>query len=397
MKQTWRWFGPDDTVSLKDAKQAGATGIVSALHHVPTGDVWEIEEINRRKSEIEKAGLIWSVAESIPVHEDIKTRSGNYRQLIEQYKISLINLGNCGVKNICYNFMPVLDATRTDFKFRLADGTVALLFDFTAFAAFELFLLKRKGAEEQYDEAQQKKAKHYLDTLSKHQVNALISTVVAGFPGVGTNYTLVAFQNTIDTYKEIPATVLKENLQSFLKEIIPVAEEVGIKMAIHPDDPPFPVLGLPRIVSSETDIEDILNAYDSKNNGFCLCTGSLGVLESNDLPGIVGRLGAKLNFVHLRNIRRLPEGSFFESAHLSGEVDMYQVVKSIILEERKRHIEGIEGDFIPMRPDHGLEMLDDLHKKSVPGYSAIGRLKGLAEMRGLELAIKRLHDENIIS
>lgn len=396
MQQNWRWFGPSDIVCLPDAKQAGATGIVTALHHIPTGNIWEKSEIIKRKSEIEHFGLEWSVAESIPVHENIKTRSGNYRQLIDHYKTSIVNLGSCGVPKVCYNFMPVLDATRTDFKFKLADGSVALLFDATAFAAFELFLLKRKGAKELYDEDYQKKAADYLNKLSKHQVDSLISTVVAGFPGVGTNYTLEEFQQSLDNYKEISAAVLKENLQAFLGEIIPVAEEAGIKMAIHPDDPPFPVLGLPRIVSTESDIEDVLNAYESQNNGFCLCTGSLGVLKSNDLPGIVKRLGSKLNFVHLRNIKRLGEDSFFESAHLSGEVDMYEVVKSISLEERRRKKEGIQDSSIPMRPDHGLEMLDDLHKKSVPGYSAIGRLKGLAEMRGLELAINKALEEKLI-
>ena len=389
MEQTWRWFGPGDTVSLSDAKQAGATGIVSALHHIPTGEVWKKEEIDKRNLEIENAGLSWAVAESIPVHENIKTRSGNYKQLLENYKTSLSNLSSCNIPTVCYNFMPVLDATRTDFNYVLPNGTSALLFNATAFAAFELYLLRRKGAEDLYDASQQKKAKEYLDSLSKHQVSALTSTVVAGFPGVGTNYTLAEFQTSLDTYKDINASTLKENLKFFLSEIIPVAEETGVKMAIHPDDPPFSVLGLPRIVSTVNDLNEIVTAVDSSSNGLCICTGSLGVLEENDLPEMIRKFGPKINFVHLRNVKRLIDGSFFESDHLSGDVDMFEVVKAIHYEERTRKSQGRVDTNIPMRPDHGLQMLDDLNKKTVPGYSAIGRLKGLAEVRGLEMAIKR--------
>lgn len=389
MEQAWRWFGPHDVVSLQDVKQAGATGVVSALHHIPTGDVWEKEEILKRKQLIEKAGLVWTVAESIPVHENIKTRTGNYQQLIENYQTSLRNISSCGVYTVCYNFMPLLDATRTDFSYFLPDGSSALLFNATAFAAFELFILKRKGAAALYDAQQQEKAFAYLEGLSSHQKDALIATIIAGFPGVGTNYTLDQFQKSLDIYKDINASSLKENLQSFLRAIIPVAEEAGVNMAIHPDDPPFSVLGLPRIVSTEADLEDVVNAFDSRNNGLCVCTGSLGVLEDNDLPGIISRHGAKINFVHLRNIRRQQDGSFYESDHLDGEVDMYDVVKAVHLEEQKRISEGRADAIIPMRPDHGHQMLDDLKKNAVPGYSGIGRLRGLAELRGLELAIKR--------
>ncbi len=389
MEQTWRWFGPDDVVSLHDAKQAGATGIVSALHHIPTGQVWEKEEILKRKHLIEKVGLTWAVAESIPVHEDIKTRSRNFEKYIENYKTSIRNLAGCGISTVCYNFMPLLDATRTDFQYFLPDGSAALLFNATAFAAFELFILKRKGAEDMYDIQQQENAHAYLGGLSVRQKDSLIATIVAGFPGVGTNYTLAEFQKSLDLYKELGAIELKESLKLFLREIIPVAEEVDLKMAIHPDDPPFSVLGLPRIVSTEADLLDVLKAKDSLNNGLCICTGSLGVLAENDIPGIVLRHGSKINFVHLRNIKRLIDGSFYESDHLSGEVDMFSVVKAIHLEEQKRISEGRSDAILPMRPDHGHQMLDDLNKSAVPGYSGIGRLRGLAEIRGLELAIKR--------
>lgn len=397
MKQVWRWFGPDDVVTLNDARQAGATGIVSALHHIPAGDVWEKGEISKRKQLIEDAGLVWSVAESIPVHENIKIQTGNYQQLIENYKSSIKNLSRCGIFTVCYNYMPLLDATRTDFKYFLSDGSSALLFNTTAFAAFELFILKRKGAEEIYDPARQKEAHSYLAGLTYHQKDALIGTIVAGFPGVGSSYTLSEFQEHLNVYKDITAASLKENLRFFLREIIPVAEEAGVRMAIHPDDPPFSVLGLPRIVSTEADLSDIVSAVDSLYNGLCICTGSLGVLEENELPGIIKRYGSKINFVHLRNIKRLGNGSFYESDHLSGDVDMFSVVEAIHFEEQKRISEGRADAIIPMRPDHGHQMLDDLNKNAVPGYSGIGRLRGLAELRGLELAIKRSFHQNTIN
>ena len=392
MEQTWRWFGPTDPVSLADAKQAGATGIVSALHHIPTGQVWEKHEIEKRKVKIEKAGLRWSVAESIPVHENIKTHSGNYKQYIENYKKSLLNLGAFGVKTVCYNFMPVLDATRTNFYYSLPNGSTALLFDAVALAAFELFLLKRPGAKEYYTDLQQEKAATYLKTLNKAETAQLIATVVAGFPGIGADYTLEEFQQALNPYKEIGAQELKENLKYFLKEVVPVAEEAGIRMAIHPDDPPFPVLGLPRVVSTEEDLQEILAAIDSLNNGICFCTGSFGVRADNDLEGMIKRLGHRINFVHLRSTKRLEDGSFVESDHLTGDVDMYGVIKALLEEQQKRKLSGRLDFTLPMRPDHGHQMLDDLTKKTVPGYSAIGRLRGLAEIRGLELAIDRAHD-----
>ena len=389
MEQTWRWFGPNDPVSLSDAKQAGATGIVSALHHIPTGEVWQKEEILVRKQVIEKAGLYWTVAESIPVHENIKTRSGQYQQYLANYKESVRNLGACGIDTLCYNFMPVLDATRTDFNYRLSNGSVALLFDATALAAFELYLLKRPGAEKLYTDKQKKEALAYLETLPKQEVEALISTVVAGFPGVGAGYTLDQLQAVLDTYKDISSPELKANLAYFLQEVVPVAEEAGVRMAIHPDDPPFPVLGLPRIVSTEEDVRELLAVVDSPFNGFTMCTGSFGVRADNELEGMIRRLGHRINFVHLRSTLRDERGNFYESDHLAGDVDMYSVIKAVLEEQQKRLKAGRADHRMPMRPDHGHQMLDDLHKKTIPGYSAIGRLRGLAEIRGLELGISR--------
>lgn len=388
MEQTWRWFGPQDPVSLMDARQAGAMGIVSALHHLPFGAVWEVEEIMQRKKVIEEAGLRWLVAESIPVHENIKTRTGRYQEYLENYKQSVRNLGKCGIHTLCYNFMPVLDATRTDFNYRLADGSIALLYDAIALAAFELYLLKRPGADSFYADDQKEQAKKYLEGLSEEQVAALVRTVVAGFPGVGADYTLEQFQTVLDTYRHIGAAELKANLAHFLREVVPVAEEAGVKMAIHPDDPPFPVLGLPRIVSTEQDVRELLSVVDSPYNGFTMCTGSFGVRADNDLAGMVQRLGHRMNFVHLRSTIREESGSFYESDHLTGDVDMYSVIKAVLEEQQKRREAGWE-DYLPMRPDHGHQMLDDLHKKTIPGYSAIGRLRGLAEIRGLELGIRR--------
>jgi mannonate dehydratase len=389
LEQTFRWFGPSDAVSLAAVRQTGATGIVNALHHIPAGEAWSRDEIKQRKNIIEDAGLRWSVVESVNIHESIKIAASERDAYIEKYIISLKNISAENIKTVCYNFMPVLDWTRTSLDFRLPNNASALRYHAPAVAAFDLFILEREDAFKEFSQQQQQEAKAYLDGIDDREKRLITNNILAGLPGTDEVFTIEEFREHLKKYAQTDAKALKENLIYFLKAIIPTAEELGVKMCIHPDDPPFPILGLPRVVSTEQDLSDLVKAVPSPSNGLTFCTGSLGARGDNDLPGIIERLGEHIHFLHLRNVQREDDGSFYEADHLGGSTDMYAVMKAIILEQQKRAAAGREDIAIPMRPDHGHKILDDFNYNTYPGYSVSGRMKGLAELRGLELGIKR--------
>ena len=391
MTQTWRWYGPNDPVSLLNIRQAGATGIVNALHHIPNGDIWSVEEIQKRKNEIEKAGLTWDVVESLPVHEKIKTRTEDFEQITENYKQSMKNLASCSVYVICYNFMPILDWTRTRLDMPLEDGSLALEYNASELRVFDLHILQREGAQQDYTPEEIEQAKKQFEDLEASDIQRISDNMLKGLPGSEEGYSMEEFKTMLDTYKRIDADQLRSHLVKFLEEIIPLAEQLGIRMCIHPDDPPFSLLGLPRIMSTRSDYQYIFDQVTPLSNGITFCTGSLGVRADNDLPAIFDAFADRVHFLHLRSTKRDAQGNFFEADHLTGDVDMFEIITRVIREQRRRVAENRQDASIPMRPDHGHQMLDDLVKPKInPGYSAIGRLRGLAELRGLEWGINKM-------
>ncbi len=379
--ETMRWFGPADPVPLSAIAQAGCSGVVSALHHIPNGKEWTVDEIEKRKRVIADAGMEWSVVESLPVHEDIRRRQGNYQQYLQQYCHSLRHLGQCGIKTVTYNFMPVLDWTRTHLYHPMPDGSTALYFDKAAYIAFDVFMLQRKGAADSYTTADLQRAEERFKDMDAAERQALTRTIIAGLPGSEESFTIADFAEALKAYAAIDAATLTDNLLTFLRAVTPTAEEAGIQLVIHPDDPPFAIFGLPRVVSTGQDLATLFTEVPSPANGLCFCTGSLGVRADNDLPALVQQFGSRIHFLHLRSTQRNEWGDFYEANHLEGDVDMYAVMKAVV------QLMQQENRRIPMRPDHGHQMLDDLHKTTNPGYSAIGRLRGLAELRGLERGI----------